>query len=94
MSTRRGFLQGAVAALALRVPSFARDDHGKTESSLPPSIAKLASMKDQARPIRVEERQARHEKARRLMEANDLDAILLAEGTSLNYFTGIHWWGS
>ena len=51
-------------------------------------------MKDQARPITVEERQARQEKARRLMEANDLDAIILAEGTSLNYFTGIHWWGS
>ena len=51
-------------------------------------------MKEQARPIRIEERQARQEKARRLMEANDLDAIIVAEGTSLNYFTGIHWWGS
>ena len=27
------------------------------------------------------------------MEGNDLDAILLMEGTSLNYFTGIRWWG-
>ena len=27
------------------------------------------------------------------MEANELDAILLMEGTSLNYFTGIRWWG-
>jgi len=27
------------------------------------------------------------------MEANDLDAILLMEGTSLNYLTGIRWWG-
>jgi len=61
---------------------------------LPASIAKLASMKEQARPTRIEERQARQEKARRLMEANDLDAIIVAEGTSLNYFTGIHWWGS
>jgi Xaa-Pro dipeptidase len=50
-------------------------------------------MKDQARPISTEERQARQEKARALMEANDLDAILLMEGTSLNYFTGIRWWG-
>jgi Xaa-Pro dipeptidase len=33
------------------------------------------------------------EKARSLMEANELDAILLMEGTSLNYFTGIRWWG-
>ena len=50
-------------------------------------------MKDQARPIRTEERAARQEKARALMEANDLEAILLMEGTSLNYFTGIRWWG-
>ena len=50
-------------------------------------------MKDQARPISTEERQARQEKARALMEANDLDAVLLMEGTSLNYFTGIRWWG-
>jgi Xaa-Pro dipeptidase len=27
------------------------------------------------------------------MRANELDAILLTEGTSLNYFTGIRWWG-
>jgi Xaa-Pro dipeptidase len=50
-------------------------------------------MKDQARPISSEERQVRQEKARALMEANALDAILLMEGTSLNYFTGIRWWG-
>ncbi len=36
---------------------------------------------------------ARQEKARALMETNALDAILLMEGTSLNYFTGIRWWG-
>ncbi len=50
-------------------------------------------MKEQARPITNEERQTRQEKARALMESNDLDAILLMEGTSLNYFTGIRWWG-
>ena len=61
--------------------------------ALPPSIAGLKSMKDQARPIRNEERAARQEKARALMQANDLDAILLMEGTSLNYFAGIRWWG-
>ena len=50
-------------------------------------------MKEQARPISNDERLARQEKARVLMETNDLDAILLMEGTALNYFTGIHWWG-
>jgi len=96
MTTRRGFLQAggaaALAALSPRTPRAEGQEH--TNASLPPSIAKLASIKDQARPIQVQERQARQEKGRRLMEANDLDAIVLAEGTSLNYFTGIHWWGS
>ena len=51
-------------------------------------------MKDLAKPITVDERPARQEKARQLMAANHLDAILLADGTSLNYFAGVQWWGS
>src|SRR5207237_2852057 len=60
---------------------------------LPPSIAGLKSMKDQATPITRDERRDREEKARRLMQASNLDAILLMEGTSLSYFTGIQWHG-
>ena len=60
---------------------------------LPAPIVHLKSMRDKARPITREERLARQERARALMEANELDAILLMEGTSLNYFTGIRWWG-
>jgi hypothetical protein len=41
----------------------------------------------------VDERRARQEKARKLMRENGLSAILLMEGTSLNYFAGIRWWG-
>jgi Xaa-Pro dipeptidase len=63
------------------------------QPALPPSIAALKSMKNQATPITVEERSHRQEQARRLMAANHLDAILLMEGTSLKYFTGIRWWG-
>jgi Xaa-Pro dipeptidase len=50
-------------------------------------------MKDQARPITNEERKARVGKARGLMGANKLDAIMFTAGTSLKYFAGIHWWG-
>ncbi len=63
------------------------------DSSLPPSIARLKSRKNEAIPIPREERQARQEKARKLMAQNSLDAIVLMEGTSLKYFSGIHWWG-
>src|SRR5205823_9296442 len=45
-------------------------------------------------PTTTEERGERQEKARRLMADNKLDAILLTEGTSLTYFSGIHWGGS
>jgi Xaa-Pro dipeptidase len=50
-------------------------------------------MKDRARPITLEERQARIEQARRLMAENRLDALMLMSGTSLVYFTNIRWWG-
>jgi len=50
-------------------------------------------MREQARPISAMERRERQAKAHELMRANELDAILLMEGTSLNYFTGIRWWG-
>ena len=50
-------------------------------------------MKNQAQPITADERRQRQEKARQLMEANNLDAVVMMEGTSLTYFTGMRWWG-
>ena len=44
--------------------------------------------------ITLEDRQARVEKARRLMVENKIDAIVLDSGTSLGYFTGVSWWAS
>ena len=90
MSTRRAFLQGGSAAAVFLAN---RSSAQNPVTALPASIAGLKSMKDQARPISTEERAARQEKARALMEANDLDGILLMEGTSLNYFTGVRWSG-
>ncbi len=95
MVSRRRFLQAgtitAGAALAAVPSSLKAED---ACPALPPSIARLKSMKDMARPITVDERAARQEKARQLMSANHLDAILLADGTSLEYFAGVPWWGS
>jgi Xaa-Pro dipeptidase len=89
MPSRRQFIQmGAVALPLAASPALA------LAASLPPSIAGLKSMRDQAKPITREERAERQQRARRLMQENGLDAILLADGTSLTYFTGIRWWGS
>jgi Xaa-Pro dipeptidase len=91
--SRRRFLQtGSLAAgvgMALPVLAQASGD----DKSLPPAIAALASRHGEAKPITVEERAERQEKARRLMRENNLSAILLASGTSLKYFTGIRWEG-
>ena len=94
MISRRHFVQlGSMSGAALGVSSFARGGVEESHSALPPSISALKSMKDQAIPITLEERSERQEKARRLMGANHIDALLMMEGTSLDYFTGIRWWG-
>lgn len=94
MTSRREFVRYSALATAgaLYRPELSPDpDPQQAGGAMPPSIAALTSMRDQARPITVEERRARIEKARDLMRANTLDAILLTGGTSLDYFTGIRW---
>lgn len=54
----------------------------------------LSSMVGDIKPITIEERRARIEKAQRLMAENDLEAIYLEAGSSLFYFTGIRWGNS
>jgi Xaa-Pro dipeptidase len=56
-------------------------------------LAQLVSLKHEAKPISVDERAQRQERARQLMQSNGIDALLLMPGTSLRYFTGIQWWG-
>ncbi len=95
MITRRELIRNgslaAGAALALGGSAAAR---AESAGPLPPAIARLASRRGEARPISREERVARRERARKLMTERGLDAILIAEGTSLVYFAGVHWWGS
>ncbi len=95
MVSRRRFLQASTitagASLAALTSPLSAQEPG---TPLPASIASLKSMKDQAKPITGDERAARQEKARQLMAANHLDAILLMSGTSLQYFGGVQWWPS
>ena len=94
MMTRRNVLWLAGAALGapiVRVSAQRGRGAGAASGPLPPSIAALTSMRDQARPFTAEERRARIERARALMSERKIDAIVLAGGTSLTYFTGIRW---
>ena len=54
----------------------------------------LRNLAADAKPISAEERRARVAKAGALMRANNIDAVLIEAGSSLVYFTGIHWWRS
>jgi len=92
MISRRNFLGGGGAAGLLLTSSNAFAGASE-DTSLPPSIALLKSRKSEATPVTREERQARQDRARQLMKENNLDAIVLMPGTSLQYFAGIHWWG-
>jgi len=95
MVSRRRFLQASTITGGASLAGLTSPLHAAEACApLPPSIASLKSMKVLAKPISVDERAARQEKARQLMAANHLDAILLADGTSLNYFAGVQWWGS
>ncbi len=107
MPTRRNLLgAGAAAAAGLALGTrrleggsllaHAPTDSGATyatqpASDMPPAIRALMSMRGQAKPISVEERRTRLEKARELMRANAIDALMLTGGTSMEYFTGIKW---
>ena len=93
MLSRRKFFQVAGAAGVVPLASrllLAQNDTAC--GKLPPSIASLKSLRAQAQPISVAERQERIEKARRLMRENHLDAIMLIGGTSMKYFANIDWW--
>ena len=93
MLSRRRFLQTSTvaAAASTALPAFAHAD--TADKALPPAIAKLKSLHGEATPVSIEERGQRQERARKLMQESGLSAIVMTEGTSLTYFSGMHWWG-
>jgi Xaa-Pro dipeptidase len=93
--SRRDFLQtAAVATVGLAKPGMAFAAQAEGKASQPEAIARLKPRKAEAKPITTAEREQRIEKARQLMAANKVDAIMITGGTSLVYFTNIHWWMS
>ena len=92
MTTRRHVLQSATAAGASFLwpaPTQAED-----AKALPGPIAALASMTSGAEPITAGERRARVRRAQELMAQEKLDALVVAPGTSLEYFAGVRWSGA
>jgi Xaa-Pro aminopeptidase len=100
MTSRRRFLHtaGAGAAAGLTLASTPGSNvlaAQKAPERYHPATpyANLNSLKAQAKPITTDERRARIEQARRLMAENKMDALMLMGGSSLVYFSNIHWGG-
>lgn len=96
--SRRKFVQSAVAVAALApvaAPSVAPAQE-KSDSALPPAFASLKPLGARVKPITSEEYQARIARAQELLaqQSPQLDALFLAPGTGLFYFTGVRWWPS
>lgn len=81
MIDRRVLLAGFGAATMLPRVAFA-------------AVSDLRSLTGRIIPIGRTERAARIAKAQRLMRANNIGAILIEPGSSLDYFTGVQWWRS
>jgi Xaa-Pro dipeptidase len=102
MIDRRIFLKSAAVSSLLPAASgvfhksdaLAQTEKPTEKSALPPAIAALKNRQDEARPISPAERGARQQRARELMSDYKIDAVLMAGGTSLRYFTAIGWGNS
>lgn len=88
---RRDFIKlsaGSTAGAAfLTACSAPAAPAAKTETPLD----KLKPMTGDVKPITVQERESRIEKAQRLMVENNIKALYLDGGTGMHYFTGIRW---
>src|SRR5262245_1387368 len=89
---RRDFINvsGMAAGTAIVAGlSACRSENNTDEKST--STAGLTSMTADVVPISDMERQARIEKAQRLMVGQNIAALVLDAGTAMEYFTGIIW---
>ena len=102
--SRRRFLQGTAAASlgALTISPRAHAEAASPTDALPPAFSLLKPLGAKVRPITPEEFSQRLQHAQQLMfsppsspgsapPAPKYDALFLAPGTSLYYFTGIRW---
>ncbi len=92
---RRNFVNtttiGAGAAFITGLNSCA---NGPEKNEKQMTEEKVTNMVEGIAPISLDEIQNRIGKAQRLMQEQEISALLLDAGTSLRYFTGLSWWPS
>jgi Xaa-Pro aminopeptidase len=89
--TRRTILGAAATAAALVTTDILAD--AKTHPQRPRPIG-LKPMTGNAQPITAQERRTRLAKVQGMMQERKIAALLVEAGSTLEYFTGIHWWTS
>ena len=89
LSRRQWLRFSGLSALGLSARSEAAP-----ADDVPAPIAALQRRTEGVTPIAVEERRDRIARAQALMASEGIDAIVLASGTSLVYFTGAEWGSS
>ena len=97
MLTRRSLLiSGTAAAAGAMGEASGQGGRPASAMAIPPDspIGQLKSRKAEARPITVEERQSRMDRAQRLMRETKLDALVMAGGPTLEYFSNVRWGNS
>lgn len=88
MHSRRNFVRAAARITgAALVPSYSFSD----PQDLPGAVRKLNPMTQGIVPITHNERNARIEKARKLMAENKIDAVYIEGGSSMYYYAGVRW---
>jgi Xaa-Pro dipeptidase len=91
---RRQLIQSAAALAALA--SASAFGQQKPPTSLPASFDALKPLGERVKPVSSDEFKARIGRAQQLLREQNpqLDALFLATGSSLYYFTGVKWWAS
>jgi len=96
LTSRRDFLQ--TTGLSATAPLFPNPLFTSQESTqvLPEAFSSLKPLGSRVKPISNEEFQGRVARAQQLMNdaSRKFDALFVAPGTSLYYFSGIRWWPS
>ena len=91
--SRRDFLKSTASASALGVRALATHSTASDADSLPQAFDNLKPLGSRIRPITADEYRERLQHAQKWMSdlKPDYDALFVAPGTSLYYFTGIRW---
>ncbi|MEO8358940.1 MAG: Xaa-Pro peptidase family protein [Vicinamibacteria bacterium] len=91
---RRDFFKvsgSAALGAAVVAGSAAESSAQPAGAALPAPIAALKPILDGVTPISMDERKVRIAKAQKLLADNGMQALIMASGTSLDYFTSARW---